>query len=312
MDTYLLMALPLPIGYGLDLLLADPEGWPHPVRAYGWLIGRGERALNRGRFRFWKGALLASSLCAAVFAFFCYLQAFLISLHPYAAVAFNSLMVFYGLANQGLIREGQNVFRVLQEAGLEAGRRQLSRIVGRNTGELSAQQVRIGALESMSENLSDGIIAPLFWYALAGVPGMMTYKLINTLDSMIGYRNERYEQFGKFAARLDDLVNWLPARLTVLLMALSALNVHSLTFAFRYGNRHKSPNSGYPEAALAGILDCRFGGPNRYGGKWVDKPYIGENDRLIADEEIRRVVRINHLSCLSMVMAVLLFLYTLR
>jgi adenosylcobinamide-phosphate synthase len=256
--------------------------------------------------------LLALSLCAAVFAFFFYVQAFFFNLHPYAAVVFNSLMVFYGLANQSLIREGRNVFRVLREEGLEAGRHQLSRIVGRETGELSAQQVRIGALESMSENLSDGIIAPLFWYALAGVPGMMTYKMINTLDSMIGYRNERYEQFGKFAACLDDMANWLPARLTVLLMALTALNVRGLAFAFRYGNRHKSPNSGYPEAALAGILDCRFGGPNRYGGKWLNKPHIGANDRPIVNEEIRRVVRINHLSCLGMVMAVLLFLYTLR
>ena len=306
------MALPLLVGYGLDLLLADPEGWPHPVRAYGFLIGRGEQALNRGAWRFWKGTLLALALCAGVFAFFFYAQAFLINLHPYAAIAFNSLMVFYGLANQSLIREGRNVFKVLREEGLEAGRRQLSRIVGRDTGELSAQQVRIGALESMSENLSDGIIASLFWYALAGVPGMMTYKMINTLDSMIGYRNERFEQFGKFAARLDDLANWLPARLTVLLMALASRSFRALTFAFRYGNRHKSPNSGYPEAALAGILNCRFGGPNRYGGKWVDKPYIGENDRPIADEEISRVVRINHLSCLGMVMAVLLFLYTLR
>ena len=306
------MVLPLLIGYGLDLLLADPEGWPHPVRAYGFLIGRGERALNRGPYRFWTGALLASTLCAVVFAFFFYGQQFLSGLHPYAAMAFNSLMVFYGLANQSLIREGRNVFRVLREEGLEAGRRQLSRIVGRDTGELSVQQVRIGALESLSENLSDGIIAPLFWYALAGVPGMMTYKMVNTLDSMIGYRNERYEHFGKWAARLDDLANWLPARLTVLLMALADPGFRGLASAFRYGNRHKSPNSGYPEAALAGILDCRFGGPNHYGGKWVNKPYIGENNRPIADEEISCVVRINHLSCMGMVMAVLLFLYLLH
>ena len=204
------------------------------------------------------------------------------------------------------------MFRVLREAGLEAGRRQLSRIVGRDTGELSVQQVRIGALESLSENLSDGVIAPLFWYALAGVPGMMTYKMVNTLDSMIGYRSERYEHFDKWAARLDDLANWLPARLIVLLMALADPGFRGLAAAFRYGNRHKSPNSGYPEAALAGILDCRFGGPHHYGGKWVDKPYIGENDRPISDEEISCVVRINHLSCLGMVMAVLLFLYLLH
>lgn len=304
MDEKWLMAGALIAGYGLDLLLADPEGWPHPVRVYGWVIGKAEPLLNRGRGRFWKGAALTFALVGVVFTLFYGMQEFLLSFHPLALLAFNSVMVFYGLANQGLIREGKKVFSVLRKQGLEAGRKQLSRIVGRDTGDLSVQQVRIGALESMSENLSDGIIAPLFWYAIAGVPGMMAYKMVNTLDSMIGYRNERYEQFGKAAARLDDLVNWLPARLTVLLMAAASWNVRSLAFAFRYGSRHKSPNSGYPEAALAGILDCRFGGPNRYRGIWVDKPFIGENNRTIADNEISRVITINHLSCLLMVLLV--------
>jgi adenosylcobinamide-phosphate synthase len=304
MDERWLMALPLVLGYLLDLLLADPEGWPHPVRVYGWLIAKTEPWLNRGRARFWKGAVLTTGLVGTVFTLFYGMQKFLLSFHPLALLAFNSVLVFYGLANQSLIREGKKVFSVLRMQGLEAGRKQLSRIVGRDTADLSVQQVRIGALESMSENLSDGIIAPLFWYAVAGVPGMMAYKMVNTLDSMIGYRNERFEQFGKAAARMDDLVNWIPARLTVLLMAVASWNLRSLSFAFRYGSRHKSPNSGYPEAALAGVLDCRFGGPNRYRGVWVDKPFIGENNRTIEDGEISRVVTINHLSCLLMVLLV--------
>ncbi len=298
---------PLLLGYLLDLIFGDPEWLPHPVRGYGYLIVKGEKWLNQGRYRFIKGAGMTMLLCLAVFACFFVLEKALFAIHPLLSVAFNTVMVFYGLANQGLIREGKQVFEVLQQQGLEAGRKQLSRIVGRDTAQLTPQQVRIAALESMSENLSDGIIAPLFFYALAGVPGMMAYKMVNTLDSMVGYRNERYEQFGKFAARLDDVANYIPARLTVLLMALASLSWRGLTFAYQYGGNHKSPNSGYPEATLAGILDCRFGGPNQYHGAWVSKPYIGRNDRLIDHKEISRVVRINHLSCLFMVILMLSF-----
>jgi adenosylcobinamide-phosphate synthase len=296
---------PLLAGYLLDLLFGDPEGLPHPVRGYGYLIAKGEERLNQGNYRFLKGAGMTVLFSLAVFAFFFALEKALFALHPLVSMGFNAVMVFLGLANQGLIREGKQVFEVLDQQGLEAGRKQLSRIVGRDTGQLTPQQVRIGALESMSENLSDGIIAPLFFYALAGVSGMMAYKMVNTLDSMIGYRNERYEQFGKFAARLDDLLNWIPARLTVLLMSVASLSWRGLAFAYQYGGNHKSPNSGYPEATLAGILDCRFGGPNRYHGAWVDKPYIGVNERLIAHKEISQVARINHLSCFLMILLVL-------
>ena len=158
----------------------------------------------------------------------------------------------------------------------------------------------------MSENLSDGVIAPLFYYALAGVPGMMTYKMINTMDSMLGYRNARYEQFGKFAARLDDVANFVPARITAFLMALVSMCWQAFVFVLKYGNKHKSPNAGYPEAALAGILNCRFGGPNVYHGVLVDKPYIGERNRLIEHQEIYRVSRINHSTCFVMVAGIML------
>ena len=197
----------------------------------------------------------------------------------------------------------------LEKEGLEAGRKQLSRIVGRDTSQLNAQQIRIAVFETMSENLSDGVIAPLFFYAIGGVPAMMVYKMINTLDSMIGYRNDKYEQFGKFAARLDDVANFIPARITALLMVIVTVNYRGLQFVFKYGNRHKSPNSGYPESALAGILDCRFGGPNVYHGKWVDKPFIGENDRIIESGEIKKVSVINHKVCFLTVLIISLLFY---
>jgi adenosylcobinamide-phosphate synthase len=297
MDTALLLTLPVLIGYLLDLLLGDPEWLPHPIRLFGNTIYKGEKLLNKGKNRFWKGSLLTLTLCTATYFFFHFSGQWLLSLHLEPYLVFNTIFVYYGLANKSLIEEGKKVFHALKTQGIEAGRNQLSRIVGRDTATLSPQQIRIAVLETMSENLSDGVIAPLFYYAIGGVPGMMTYKMINTLDSMIGYRNERYEQFGKIAARLDDVANFIPARITALLMVLVSGSRRGLQFIFQYGNKHKSPNSGYPEAALAGILDIRFGGPNKYHGKLVEKPFIGTNDRPVMHHEIRLASSINHKVC---------------
>lgn len=299
----LLLIFPLIAGYLLDLWLGDPDNWPHPVRVFGNAIATGEKWLNRGRWRFLKGAALSITLVVLVFFFFDRSNALLLQVPPLYLVV-NSVWVYYGLANHSLIAEGKKVFWVLENEGLEAGRKQLSRIVGRDTSKLNAQQIRIAVLETMSENLSDGVVAPLFYYAIAGVPGMMAYKMVNTMDSMLGYRSERYEWFGKFAARLDDVANFIPARMTALLMVLVTGNRRALTFVLKFGPRHKSPNAGYPEAALAGILDCRFGGPNMYHGKVVEKPFIGENERIIEPQEIAIVARVNQRSCLIAVLMV--------
>jgi len=309
MDKALLLILPLFTGYLLDLLLGDPERLPHPIRLFGTAIYKGEKLLNKGNNRFLKGALLTGILCVTAFLFFQFSSQWLLTLHPAAYLVFCTVFVYYGLANKTLIAEGKKVFHALETQGLEAGRKQLSRIVGRDTTALTPQQIRIAVLETMSENLSDGVIAPLFYYAIAGVPGMMTYKMINTLDSMIGYRNERYEQFGKFAARLDDVVNFIPARITALLMALVSWSRRGLLFIFQYGNKHKSPNSGYPEAALAGILDTRFGGPNIYHGKLVEKPFIGANDRTVLHHEIKLASSINHKVCFISVLLIAGIIY---
>lgn len=307
MEKPLLLLIPLVVGYLLDLFIGDPEKLPHPIRVYGYLIAKGEQLLNKLNYRFAKGTVLAVLLCLGAFLFFKILGDALLSVHSGLYLLFAGIFVFYGLANRGLIDEGKAVFNVLHTQGLEAGRKQLSRIVGRDTSQLTTQQIRIAVLETMSENLSDGVIAPLFYFALAGIPGMMTYKMINTLDSMVGYRSARYEQFGKFAARLDDVANFIPARLTALLMVLVSGSWRGFRFVLKYGNKHKSPNAGYPEAALAGILNCRFGGPNVYHGVLVQKPYIGEQDRVIQPEEIHRVSRVNHLTCLVMVAGIILF-----
>lgn len=163
-----------------------------------------------------------------------------------------SVFVFYGLANHSLIQEGREVIDILKKQGVEAGRRRLSWIVGRDTSELSPKGIYTAVLETMAENLSDGVVAPLFYYALGGFPAMMAYKMVNTLDSMIGYKDERYRQFGCMAARLDDVLNYIPARLTALFMALVAYRPGLFRFIFRYCHQHASPNSGFPESAMAG------------------------------------------------------------
>lgn len=290
MEIIIVLA-PLILGYLLDLCLGDPRWLPHPIRFYGHLIAYGEKKLNKGPFLFYKGTILSFSLTICSFIFF-YITDKLAQISPIASVLFLAVFVFYSLANKSLIDEGKAVFKALQK-GLDEGRSRLSWIVGRETKKLSSQQVKTAVFETLSENLSDGVIAPLFFYAVLGVPGAMMYKMINTLDSMIGYKNDRYEKFGKFAAKLDDIFNYIPARITAFLMLLVTFKLNRIPFVLKYGKQHASPNSGYPEAALAAILNCRFGGPNYYHNKLVNKPYIGENNRLIHENEINRVVKIN-------------------
>ena len=294
--------LPFVLAWGLDLWLGDPIQLPHLVVGFGKLIAKGERVWNKGKGRLWKGALMAIILVVATLVVSdCLLGILPGVLHTLVS----ALLIFYCMAGTTLIREVREVFRAVDRS-LEEGRVQVARIVGRDTSELSAQEVRTAALETLAENLSDGVIAPLFWYALLGVPGMLAYKMVNTLDSMIGYRNERYKDFGCFAARLDDVANYLPARLTALLMILASKRISLIKFVWKYGNQHASPNSGYPEAALAGILDCRFGGSHNYFGQEVWKPYIGNKERLFTTADMRVAVRINRLAEVGMVAIVLL------
>lgn len=310
MDLVLKFVLPLLLGYVADLLFGDPRSWPHPVKGYGRLIRYGTQWLNSGAARFWKGMLLTITLCAATFAFFYFAQKGL-SQWPVAWYGFTTIFVFFALANKSLLQEGKQVFDTLHHQGVEAGRERLSWIVGRDTAHLSPHQIRIAVMESMSENLSDGVVAPLCFYAVLGLPGMMVYKMINTLDSMIGYKNEKYLYFGRFAARLDDVANYIPARITALLMILLYGSSRAWHFVIRYGGAHASPNSGYPEAALAGILDCRFGGPNTYEGEIVHKPYIGENERSIEHEEFGKVMYLNHAVTFVMIICIIAIKYYL-
>ena len=301
-------AISLLIGWMLDLLIGDPIRLPHPIVWFGKMIAFLEHQLNKGTHRKLKGALTALFLVGVVFLVTWGIR-YLLSPYPsYLTILFDAIIIFYCLAGTTLIREVLAVFRAL-ERSLDEGRQQVARIVGRDTTELSAQEVRTAALETLAENLSDGVIAPLFWFALLGTPGMLAYKMVNTLDSMIGYQTARYRDFGCWAAHIDDIVNYLPARLTAFLMILSQRNCFSPSlyrFVWRNGRKHASPNSGYPEAALAGILNCRFGGPHTYFGQRFDKPYIGDNDRLLNIYDMKKAIRVNRMAELWMVIIVLL------
>ena len=301
-------ALSLLAGWLLDLVLGDPQRLPHPVVGFGKMIAFGEHRLNHGQHRKLKGALMAIILIIVVFLCGWLIRRLLSLASVYLAVGFDIIVVFYCLAGTTLIREVRAVFIALDRS-LEDGRRQVARIVGRDTSELSAQEVRAAALETLAENLSDGVTAPLFWLAIGGTPGMLAYKMVNTLDSMIGYRTERYKDFGCWAARIDDVANYIPARLTALLMVIASGRIRLLSFVAKYGRNHASPNSGYPEAALAGILDCRFGGPHYYFGELFDKPYIGEHERQFITADMEKAVRINRIAEVMMVALTTLALY---
>jgi adenosylcobinamide-phosphate synthase len=254
-------------GVGLDLAFGDPRWMPHPIRGFGWVAARLDRALPRAK---WAGAIYAVTLVSGASA------AVWLTL-PWA----NIYWIWALLALRDLDFEATLVLRRLDARDIEGARQMLARIVGRDTQSLDEPEILRAVIETVAENLSDAVIAPLFYLMLAGPVGMAAYKAINTLDSMVGYRNERYREFGWFAARLDDVANLIPARLSALLVWTCALLLgydarNSVRVTLRDAARQPSPNSGYPEAAVAGALGVRLGGLNYYGGTASRKAYLGE------------------------------------
>lgn len=303
------------LGWILDLVFGDPARLPHPVVAFGKWIAMLERRLNKGSRRRAKGAAVAVVSIALTFG----ITYAILNVSGIISGILSVVLIFFCLAGTTLRREVRMVFKALDRS-LDDGRSQVSRIVGRDTSALSAQEVRTAALETLAENLSDGVVAPLFWLCLLGVPGMMAYKMVNTLDSMIGYRTERYKDFGCWAARIDDIANWLPARITAFAIVIAGWGYSLLkrqrtslagltAFVMSNGPRHASPNSGWPEAALAATLDCRFGGPHLYFGTLVEKPFIGSNPRALSTSDMTVSLRICMAAETLCVAAAILMLY---
>lgn len=297
----LYLIVPLLLGWLFDRILGDPERLPHPIVAFGKAIALAEKKWNKGEAKVKKGAFVALSFPLLVFAISFAVNYILFFYCFWAGILLNTILVFFCLAGKTLAKEVKDVFEAVA-ISLPKGRKQIARIVGRDTSELNEEQIKMAALETLSENLSDGVIAPLFWYLLGGAPAMLAYKMTNTLDSMVGYKSDRYRDFGRWSAKIDDVANFIPARLTAFLMLLVTGKLSLLSFVQKHGRQHTSPNAGYPEAALAGILDCRFGGGNFYFSKFVEKPYIGTNARLLTIRDMRKAIAVNLKTEIAMIL----------
>lgn len=270
----------LPLALILDAVLGEPDWlWSrvkHPAVLMGNAVGKLEARLNGGSLRKAKGVVAVTLLVTIAL-----LIGWLIALVPDWGLL-EILVAAALLAQRSLVDHVRAVAVALRES-LPAGRASVAMIVGRDTADMTKPQVARAAIESAAENLSDGVIAPAFWFAVGGLPAMLAYKMVNTADSMIGYRTERYAQFGWAAARLDDLLNWVPARMTALLMLASHRALHHWHRVPNDAAQHRSPNAGWPEAAIAPLLDLSLAGPRSYDGTLSDFPWVNPTGRKDAD-----------------------------
>ena len=280
----------------VDALVGDPRWFPHPVRGMGAAAGFLERLLRRGRWEFVAGVgAVVGTIGISIGAAFLLIRG-AERLHPMLGDVASVYCIYACMALRDLRQHAKRVYEALVAERLDSAREAVSMIVGRDTDELDATGVTKATIESVAESFVDGVAAPLFYATLFGPLGTVAYRTINTLDSMFGYRNERYQRFGWAAAKLDDCANYLPSRLSVPFLVLAAgLTGNSARSSFRIlrrdGRNHASPNAGLPEAAVAGALEVQLGGPASYFGTIVDKPTIGDAARAIRPKDIRRTNR---------------------
>ena len=271
----------LPAAFALDIMLGDPHYLPHPVRWLGKAIERLEPPFRKIRFNLiFSGALYAVVLIIGTWLLTYLVLAAAQRLHPLFETLLDIILIYYCISIRSLDDAAMEVKQCLQQQQVQAARKKVAMIVGRDINNYKEKGLARATVETVAENLVDGVTAPLFFAAIGGAPLALAYKMTNTLDSMVGYKNETYQHFGKASARIDDVLNYIPARLTVPVVALAAQILArrgewSLKTAVCEGAHHASPNAGYPEAAFAGALALRLNGPNYYNGKLVDKPYIG-------------------------------------
>lgn len=292
-------------GFLLDLLLGDPYWMPHPIRLIGRFVSAIERVLYKegvsASSMRWRGAALViivtgmSTACAVALIWVCSM------VNVWLATAAESVICYQMLATKQLKVESMKVHDALVAGSLDQARTNVGMIVGRDTADLDESEVAQAAVETVAENASDGVIAPLLFMAVFGAAGGVFYKSVNTMDSMVGYKNDRYRHFGTVAARLDDVLNWIPARVSGVLMCLAAAPVRlDAAGAWRIFKRdrkkHASPNSAYTEAACAGALGVQLGGSHYYFGKLVEKPTIGDALRPICAQDIVRANRLLYMT----------------
>lgn len=301
-------------GFVLDLLIGDPHFIPHPVRLIGSLISFCDKRLNcdagynisekkLNLIKYKRGMLLAFTVIFATFAMSVIIIVAAYSINLYAGVIAEAVMTWQILATKCLRVESMRVYDALRTDGVDAGRRAVSMIVGRDTSVLDAAGVTRAAVETIAENTSDGVIAPMLYTAIGGPVLGFVYKAVNTMDSMLGYKNDKYMYFGRFAARLDDVVNFIPARISAYLMIAAAFiggrqfdgkNAYRIFKRDRFN--HASPNSAQTESVCAGALRVQLAGDAVYFGKLVKKKYIGDGQREIEYEDIKRANRLMYIT----------------
>ena len=292
----MVVAVVVVLGFIADRVFGDPVYPFHPVRLMGWYISKGDKLLRRDKQNrtaaFILGMLLSVFLVAACFALPFALLFYLYKLHIVAGIMVEAALCYQIFAAKALKDESMKVYTALENNDIEDARKWLSWIVGRDTQNLNEEEISKAAVETVAENLSDGVIAPMMLLFIGGAPLGFAYKAVNTLDSMIGYKNEKYAYFGKFAARLDDVVNFIPSRLSALLMIFATpfckLNIGQAWRIFlRDRYKHKSPNSAQTESVCAGALGVSLSGDHYYGGKLVHKPVIGDPLRPAVKEDMK-------------------------
>ena len=293
-------------GFVLDAIFGDPAWLPHPVVLMGKAITALEKRL-RAQFpqtpqgELCSGAVLAAILPVGTFLITTLVCRLAAALHPLAGLAVQMFWCAQALAAKGLVQESCNVYKELQKQDLPAARKAVARIVGRDTQNLTVEGVTKAAVETVAENASDGVIAPLLYMLLGGAPLALTYQAINTMDSMLGYKNEKYLYFGRIPAKLDDVANYLPSRLAALLWVAAAAFTHNdAKGAWKIWRRdrrnHASPNSAQTESACAGALGVQLAGPAYYFGEYYAKPTIGDPLRPIEPEDILRANRMMYVA----------------
>ncbi len=304
--------LTLGLGYLLDLFIGDPYNFPHPVRLIGQLIHQVEGFIRKHTTSS-KGLQIGGGFLWLVVVGLTYGVTYgilsLCRIHPFLYGMVSTYLIYTTLATKCLGQEGTKIYKVLKEEGLEAARIQLSYIVGRDTAQLTEEEVIKATVETVAENTVDGVIAPLFYAFIGGAPLAMAYKAINTLDSMVGYQNEKYKHIGRVSAKIDDVANFLPARLSAFIMSLGIQIIglngkKAFLIALRDRKNHKSPNCAYAEGAVAGALGIQLGGTHTYFGEKVYKPTIGDALREVEKEDI---LRTNHILYSTSLLGLLLF-----
>jgi len=298
------------IGLMIDLIISDPKWIPHPVVIIGSLISWLEKHLLKNEDSPLLAKIKGAILVLVVLTFSYYLSYLIVELSLQINRNFAYLLELFllslTLALKGLIDAGKKVYFALKNNDLELARKKVNLIVGRDCGQSSRQEVIRAVLETLAENTSDGILAPAFYYLVGGLPLAVTYKAVNTMDSMLGYKNDRYFNFGFAAARTDDFFNYIPARITALLMTAASFLLHydfkgALKTVVNDAQKHPSPNAGYPEAAAAGALSLRFGGLNYYHGQESFRAYIGQQKKKFEVEDVLKLNKLIYFTVLLFV-----------